>query len=146
MTFRGGSAFDVFICICRHLVATESKKAEFIKRKEGGMGGALSEPFEGEKVKLPMPATTFFISAALKKMRVQSMSDINFKKCELWRGMKNLTSSEEFVRMGGECSFRSINRDCQFCMFVGILHATCSHHVYAAQCNRCRGSLHVYHH
>lgn len=52
-------------------------------------------------VKLPMPATTYFISSALKKLRVKSMNDVNFEKCELWRGMKNLTTNLDFIKTGG---------------------------------------------
>mmetsp|Transcript_34047 Transcript_34047/g.79752 ORF Transcript_34047/g.79752 Transcript_34047/m.79752 type:complete len:920 (-) Transcript_34047:91-2850(-) len=48
-----------------------------------------------------LPATTYMLSTALKKLRVQHMGATNFKSTELWRGMKNLESTALFIQNGG---------------------------------------------
>ena len=67
----------------------------------GAVSSAARTESSPKKVRLPMPATTYFISSALKKLRVKSMNNDNFEKCELWRGMKNLTTNQDFIKTGG---------------------------------------------
>jgi len=56
---------------------------------------------DGHRPTVHLPATTLLISSALKKLRVQNLNKEDFMPTELWRGMKNVSSSEVFVRKGG---------------------------------------------
>jgi len=52
----------------------------------------------------PLPITVLLISRALKKLkRVTSREDSGIAEMVLWRGMKNLRTTDEFITKGGKC-------------------------------------------
>lgn len=61
----------------------------------------INGPLRRNVKPVPLPITTRLIYTALKKMRAIHMSQRSFRRMYLWRGLKNCTVDEAFLRMGG---------------------------------------------
>jgi hypothetical protein len=62
----------------------------------------------------PLPITVLLIIRALKKLRRVGADDLSgVSEMILWRGMKNVKTTEEFIREGGKCTSSPILTCCE---------------------------------